>query len=138
MTHQGEAVEKSECNGLHDGRIVACPCPRTEGKSYQRLIDSSDGHTVRDLRTVIIGRVPRFVVVKTKPAADRFSIHNDTARFHARAEVFSPDETGLITRFAEAMELDWAALDILRDKDTGRICVVDVNKTDTGPAVDLP
>lgn len=137
-THHGEAVEKSECNGLHDGRIVACPCPRAEGKSYQRLVDCSDGQTAIDFRTTVIGRAPRFVVVKTKPAANRFSMHNDTARFHELAEVFSAEETGLITRFAEAMQLDWAALDILRDKDTGRIYVVDVNKTDTGPAVDLP
>jgi hypothetical protein len=35
------------------------------------------------------------------------------------------------------MQLDWAALDVLRDRATGRIYVVDVNKTDMGPAVDL-
>jgi hypothetical protein len=137
QTHHGPAVEKSEANGLHDGRIVACPRQPAEGKSYQRLVDSSDGTTAFDYRTTIIARVPRFVLVKTKSAANRFSMHNDTVTFRELSDVFSPAELDVITRFAETMALDWAALDILRDAGCGRIYIVDVNKTDTGPAVDL-
>jgi hypothetical protein len=136
-THQGQAVEKSEANGLHDGRIVQCPCMPAPGKSYQCLIDSSDGTTAFDYRTTIIGRAPRFVLVKTKPASNRFSMHNDTVVYRELAEVFTPAEIDIITRFAEAMALDWAALDVLRDAASGHIYIVDVNKTDTGPAVDL-
>jgi hypothetical protein len=136
-THLGPAVEKSEANGLHDGRIVTCPCDPAAGKAYQHLVDSSDGTTAFDYRTTIIGRVPRFVLVKTKPAGDRFSMHNDTVSFRQLPDVFSPAELDIITRFAETMALDWAALDILRDSNSGRIYIVDVNKTDTGPAVDL-
>ena len=136
-THHGPAVEKSEANGLHDGRIVTCPCDPAAGKAYQHLVDSSDGTTAFDYRTTIIGRVPRFVLVKTKPAGDRFSMHNDTVAFRELSDVFSPPELDHITRFAETMALDWAALDILRDSRSGRIYIVDVNKTDTGPAVDL-
>jgi glutathione synthase/RimK-type ligase-like ATP-grasp enzyme len=77
------------------------------------------------------------VLVKTKPATDRFSIHNATVTFRALDEVFSPDDIALITRFAEEMKLDWAAIDVLRDRASNRIYIVDVNKTDTGPAVDL-
>ncbi|WP_340692607.1 hypothetical protein [Hyphomonas sp.] len=136
-THHGPAVEKSEANGLHDGRIVTCPCDPAAGKAYQHLVDSSDGTTAFDYRTTIIGRVPRFVLVKTKPAGDRFSMHNDTVAFRELPDVFSRPELDLITRFAGTMALDWAALDILRDSSSGRIYIVDVNKTDTGPAVDL-
>ncbi len=75
--------------------------------------------------------------VKTKPATDRFSIHNATVTFRELGDVFSQDEIGLLTRFAETMELDCSAFDVLRDRASGRIYVVDVNKTDTGPAVDL-
>lgn len=135
--HQGPAVEKSEANGLHDGRIVHCPRQPAPGKTYQRLIDSSDGTTAFDYRTTIIGRTPRFVLVKTKPASNRFSMHNDTVVYRELAEVFTSAEIDMITRFAEAMALDWAALDVLRDVASGEIYVVDVNKTDTGPAVDL-
>jgi hypothetical protein len=136
-THQGKAVEKSELNGKHDGRLVDCPTVPMPGKSYQRFIDSSDGVTAFDYRTTIINRKPRFVLVKTKPAGDRFSIHNATVTFHELDKVLSAGEIELIRRFAEEMQLDWGAFDVLRDRLSGRIYVVDVNKTDTGPAVDL-
>jgi hypothetical protein len=35
------------------------------------------------------------------------------------------------------MQLDWGGLDVLRERESGRLYVVDVNKTDTGPAVVL-
>jgi hypothetical protein len=137
QTHVGVAVEKSEENGRHDGRLVTCPTAPLPGKVYQHLVDSAVGDTAFDLRTTVIARRPLFVLEKTKPAADRFSIHNATVTYRELGEVFSADEIALITRFAAEMQLDWAALDILRDRTTGRIYVVDVNKTDTGPAVDL-
>ena len=137
LTHEGQAVEKNELNGKHDGRLVDCPTAPQPGKSYQRFIDSSDGVTAFDYRTTIINRRPQFVLVKTKPATDRFSIHNVTVTFRELAEVFSTVEVDLIRRFAEEMQLDWGAFDVLRDRASSRIYVVDVNKTDTGPAVDL-
>jgi hypothetical protein len=137
LTHEGKAVEKSELNGKHDGRLVDCPTAPQPGKSYQRFIDSSDGIIAFDYRTTIINRRPQFVLVKTKPANDRFSIHNTTVTFHELEDVFSAAEVELIRRFAEEMQLDWGAFDVLRDRGSGRIYVVDVNKTDTGPAVDL-
>jgi hypothetical protein len=137
MTHRGKAVEKNELNGKHDGVLVDCPTAPQPGKSYQRFIDSSDGVTAFDYRTTIINRHPQFVLVKTKPATDRFSIHNMTVTFREVDEVFSPQEIDLIRSVAEEMQLDWGAFDVLRDRGTGRIYVVDVNKTDTGPAVDL-
>jgi hypothetical protein len=130
-------VEKSEANGAHDGRIVHCPTPPLPGKTYQLFIDSTDGDIAYDYRATIIGRMPLFVLIKTKPATNRFSIHNATVKFAPLADVFSGDEIDLLTRFAKSMQLDWAALDVLRDRETGRIYVVDVNTTDMGPAVDL-
>ena len=137
MHHEGKAVEKNELNGKHDGRLVDCPTAPQPGRSYQRFIDSSDGVTAFDYRTTIINRKPQFVLVKTKPATDRFSIHNATVTFRELGDVFSPVEIDLIRRFAEEIRLDWGAFDVLRDRASGRIYVVDVNKTDTGPAVDL-
>ena len=46
-------------------------------------------------------------------------------------------ELSEIARFCAAMQLDWGGLDVLRERETGRLYVVDVNKTDTGPAVVL-
>jgi hypothetical protein len=135
--YRGMAVAKSEINGAHDGRLVACPRTAEPGVAYQRFIDSSDGVTAVDYRTIVIDRRPRFVLVKTKPAASRFSIHNTRVEYREIEDVFSAAERALIAAFAEAMLIDWAALDILRDRQDGQLYVVDVNKTDTGPPVDL-
>lgn len=137
-THVGEAVEKGEGNGLHDGRLVQCPGPRQAGKSYQRLIktEGADGWAY-DLRTACVGRRPVVVFLKQKPATARFSIQNTSVVVKAPEEVFSADEIAQLCRFCDAMGLDWGGLDVLREHATGRLYVVDVNKTDTGPAVVL-
>lgn len=138
LTSAGEAVEKSEANGAHDGRIVACPRPARPGRCYQRLIDTlgEDG-LATDLRTHCIGRRPVLVWVKRRAAAERFLPPNLTAALHAPEAVFSAEEIARIALFCEEMGADWCGLDILRDRD-GRIYIVDVNKTDAGPVVALP
>jgi len=137
-THAGEAVEKGEGNGLHDGRTVMCPTPRVPGKAYQRVIrtEGDDGWAY-DLRTACVGRKPVVVFVKKKPATARFSIQNTSVVVKAPEDVFSAAEIAQLCTFCETMQLDWGGLDVLRERESGRLYVVDVNKTDTGPAVVL-
>ena len=137
-THAGEAVEKSEGNGVHDGRIVQCPTARIEGKAYQRVIktEGADGWAI-DLRTACVDGKPVVVFVKKKPASARFSIQNTSVVVKAPEEVFTSAELSQIERFCSEMRLDWGGLDVLREYASGRLYVVDVNKTDTGPAVVL-
>lgn len=134
----GEAVEKGEGNGLHDGRLVQCPMAAAPGKAYQHVIktEGADGWA-HDLRTACVGGRPVVVFVKQKPAAARFSIQNTSVVVKTPAEVFSDVELAQIERFCAAMKLDWGGLDVLREHASGRLYVVDVNKTDTGPAVVL-
>lgn len=138
ITFVGDAVEKGEGNGLHDGRLVVCPCPRIEGKAYQRIIktEGADGWAY-DLRTACVARRPVVVFLKQKPATARFSIQNTSVVVKEPGEVFSAAELAQLERFCDAMQLDWGGLDVLREGETGRLYVVDVNKTDTGPAVVL-
>jgi hypothetical protein len=134
----GPAVEKGEVNGAHDGRVVACPAPRLSGRHYQRLVDTSDGAFTYDLRTSCVGGRPVAVWIKRKPQDARFSIHNLSVELRAPQDVFSTPELAQIERFLDAMGVDWAGLDILRDRVDGRIYIVDVNKTDVGPIIALP
>jgi hypothetical protein len=137
-THVGEAVEKGEGNGLHDGRIVQCPCEPLPGKAYQRLIRTADEtNMARDLRTATVGGKPIVVFDKRKPAGESFSIQNTSVVVRTPEDVFSAAEIAQIEKFCAAMKLDWGGLDVLREHDTARLYVVDVNKTDTGPAVVL-
>src|SRR5262249_39835191 len=75
--------------------------------------------------------------LKKKTAAARFSIQNTSVMVKRPDEVLSPAEIAQIEHFCQAMQLDWGGLDVLREHETGRLYVVDVNKTDTGPAVVL-
>jgi len=137
-TFSGEAVEKGEGNGLHDGRIVICPTQSAPSKAYQRVIKTEgDDGWAYDLRTVCVDRRPIVVFLKKKPAAARFSIQNTSVVVKRPEEVFSPADIAQIEKFCEIMQLDWGGLDVLREHATGRLYVVDVNKTDTGPAVVL-
>ena len=75
--------------------------------------------------------------MKQKPASARFSIQNTSVVVKAPEEVFSAAELMQLAAFCAAMKLDWGGLDVLREHESGRLYVVDVNKTDTGPAVVL-
>ncbi|PHR57395.1 MAG: hypothetical protein COA47_11970 [Robiginitomaculum sp.] len=137
-TWQGKAVEKSDENGAHDGRIVDCPCQPVAGKVYERLIVNSDnGHTVLDYRSPTIGGEIPLVFIKERPINQRFANFNTKVRLVKTAQLFSPEELLLLSRFCREMGLDFGGLDVLRDREDGRIYVVDVNKTDMGPPTSL-
>lgn len=135
---RGQAVEKGERNGAHDGRIVDCPCEPLAGKTYQRLVDTvrEDGFAY-DLRTHCVGSKPLIVWEKRRAPEDRFLPPNLAVTTMGPEEAFSADELTKISAFCDTMGADWCGLDVLRDRD-GRIYVVDVNKTDTGPIIALP
>lgn len=130
---QGPAVEKGEKNGAHDGRIVTCPTEPLPGKVYQRLIDAIEGEEARDLRTPCIDGEPVLVFIKRRPRADCFANYNSSVALAAPGDLFSRAELEMIRRFNRAMRLDWGGLDILRDRQDGRLYIVDVNKTDMPP-----
>lgn len=138
-THDGPIVDKSEINAAHDGRIVHGPAPRVEGRAYQRLVDNEiDGGLVEDLRTCTVNGEPIVVFRKRRPLARRFANENVSCDWVRPQEVFSPMEIDLIRRFASEIRLDWGGVDVLRNKEDGRIYIVDANKTDMGPPVALP
>jgi hypothetical protein len=139
-THSGPAVAKSEHNGAHDGRIIICPARREAHVAYQRVVDnrSADGAHVEDLRTPTVNGVPICVFIKQRPVTRRFANANTGVRLARPEDVYSPQEMALIGQFAQRLGLDWGGLDVLRDRQEGRIYIVDANKTDMGPPTALP
>lgn len=132
----GPMVVKSEKNGAHDGRIVEGPCEPVEGCVYQRVIDNRIGRgLVEDLRCPTVGgRIP-LVIPKRRQVHHRFSNSNDEVRVCETDTVLSRREQEQLAEFTHAMKLDWGGLDVLRDRQDGRLYVVDVNKTDMGPPI---
>ncbi len=136
--HVGPAVEKSELNGVHDGRIVTCPTPALPGRVYQRLVDNQRGDLVEDYRCPTIGGVPICVFVKRRRVTQRFANANVEVELRSVEDVFNAEEVERIGAFARSIGLDWGGLDVLRDGPEGRIYIVDANKTDMGPPTALP
>lgn len=135
--HQGKAVEKSDANAQHDGRIIDCPIQESSVREdcvYQRIINNSgDDNQVRDLRVVVHGDQIPLVYQKYRPLNTRFSNTNTHVKLGEPSVLFSKDELNKIRQFSKSLGLDYGELDVLRDNDTKQIYIVDANLTPWGP-----
>jgi hypothetical protein len=138
-TRQGKAVEKSNANALHDGRIVQCPIAVTDPNCvYEILIDNTVlRDSVEDIRIPVVGKSLPFAYRKRGWVEKRFQNHTYHADILDIQSVTSADERATILRFTQEMGLGWGELDTLRDRATGRLHIVDVNKTPFGPPAGL-
>lgn len=140
LTHVGPMVQKSDVNGVHDGRIVDGPLlSPVAGCVYQHPVESHvrDGVT-EDLRCVCVGGTVVQVFRKEKPHEARFkAVYLETV-LRDTDKTFTADEQMLIARFCKTIGLDFGSLDVLRDyADEGRVYIVDVNKT-CMPVLSMP
>jgi hypothetical protein len=139
LTHSGTMVEKSELNGAHDGRILQGPLTAAlPGKTYQRVVDNEiDDGRIEDLRCCLVGGTPIVVFRKRRPLNLRFANMNTEVILDEPRNCYTSDEIAVIEQFASELGLDWGGVDVLRDRKTGRIYIVDANKTDMGPPISL-
>jgi len=133
LTHTGPAVQKSDANGTHDGVVINCPIAPAdlrEDCAYQKLVDSvNNGTQSEDLRLAIVGDQISVVFHKFKDLGKRFGTDYAQVDVVEAKDVFSETERELILTFCQKMGLDFGAIDVMRDKNDGRIYIVDVNKT---------
>jgi hypothetical protein len=135
LQHRGGCVEKSDKNASHDGRIVSCPLPqRRPGYVYQRLVDNrvDDTHVV-DYRVPVLGTALPLVYLRRRPVERRFRSGNESVEIAHLYDVFDREEVRGILRFCELLGMEYGELDILRDREDGRVYVVDANTTPFGP-----
>jgi hypothetical protein len=135
LRHRGPCVKKSNENATHDGTIIQCPiAERDEASVYQKEVNNRvDGHYIEDIRVPIFGRLIPFCYRKHRPIVSRFSNENTSASLCEVDTVLSAVDVQQIFQFCDAMGLDYGELDVLRDRDDGRLYVVDVNNTPWGP-----
>ncbi len=136
LTHTGPCVKKSNNNCAHDGVILQCPVTETDEQAvYQIVVNNlvSDGY-VQDIRVPIFGEKKiRFCYKKYRRLQDRFSNENTFVELCEVDTVLSAEENELLLHFCRCMGLDYGELDVLRDVDTRKLYVVDVNNTPSGP-----
>lgn len=134
-----EFVAKSDRNATHDGRIVGRPSGEA-GVVTQRLIDNRlDAHMVTDFRVVLFDGRIALCVVRYRPVTNRFLGQGFSllaVLAHPDA-CFSPAEQAQLAAMCDAAGADWAELDVLRDRGSGRLYVVDVNPTPGAPIPSL-
>jgi hypothetical protein len=129
-TYVGPCVHKSDINGAHDGVIVDCPVEEPRDGVYQLVIDNHvDEQFVLDMRVPVIGDTIPFVLLWHKPAGDRFGHWVSRQVIASVDDVFSPGEHRNLLRFAHEIGLDYGDLDVLRDRTSGKIYVIDANNT---------
>ncbi len=141
LVHVGEAVQKSDDNATHDGKIVICPLRKDElvsGCVYQKLIDGRlSSARSEEMRIAFVGGEIPILTYKYKDMDKRFTTTYARVDVRTPSDVLSAAEIETLIKFSAAMGLDFGAIDVLRDKHDGRIYVIDVNKT-CMPVLTLP
>lgn len=135
-THTGDLVIKSNNNATHDGVVVrgpVSPASVSEDKVYGVAIDNTDGDWVVDFRVPYIRGFCGFFYEKRRPRISRFSNINSKVRMRDIAEEVSSEELNRLEAFCHALRADYGELDVIRDKKTGKIYVVDFANTPAGP-----
>lgn len=137
QTYKGKYVKKSDENSLHNYVILDTPQKPQKGYVYQRVVNNEINGEAIDLRLPIFGNKIPVSILKYRPVLSRFDAGNTRATIMKPEDVISPEEYKQILRFCREMNLDCGELDVLRDKDTKKLYIVDVNNTPGGPPLEL-
>ncbi len=138
LTFNGSCVQKCDENAL--GEIDEIECPISEikpGFVYQKVIDNTvNDDYIADMRVIICGTDIPFIIDKWIPKVKRYKKAKQTDLpylYHRKdsSEMLSNEEQENVIKMAQKMGLDYGEMDILRDKNDGKIYIVDVNKTPT-------
>jgi hypothetical protein len=130
----GPIVVKPELNGKHAGRVIEGPIARPERDMvYQRLVDSrTDDGRILQLRLVIINSRLIFTYAKWRPYPSWFK-GTELTLPRQSAEFLDAAEQELLLRFAAAIGIEYGELDVLRDRHSSLLYVVDANRTPVRP-----
>lgn len=142
ITHDGLMVVKSDENAKHDGQLVQGPLDSENVCSdvvYQLNINNrDDSGRYYDYRIVWIGGQIPLIYQKFKVPDARFTNATVDAKILPDvSQVLSNSELEAIRHLTSIMCVDYAELDALRDRQSGRLFVVDVNPTPWGPPAGL-
>jgi hypothetical protein len=136
--YEGKCVAKLNGNGLHKGRVIQCPSDKIEKDYvYQKLIcNETENGLVEDMRVPVFNNVVPFVYIKRRSVEDRLVDRAHTNTFASIEEVLfrlTEEEIKKILEFCKNIGLEYGEVDVLRDRNDGRIYIIDVNNFPSGP-----
>ncbi len=134
-THKGKILEKIELNGHHNAKIIEAPLKPKKGYIYQKIINNQEGkYLFEDIRPVVIKDNIPFCYLNYRLKGKRFSNKKYKALLVKTLDVLSEDEIEKIILFCKKLGVDYCEMDALRDRDNGKLYIIDVNTTAFGPA----
>jgi hypothetical protein len=135
--YTGRCVVKSNENAVHDGVEIQCPIvTKDESKVYQIVIDNQEGSLFVDFRVCVMKSDIVIIYKKYKIPELRFT--NDTCQASIEDLFVIPDSVkNMILLFCQKMQCDFCELDVLKDNQTGKWYIIDLNKTPYGPPASL-
>ncbi len=139
LKHKGECVKKSNLNGYRKGKIVNCPIKPEKGFVYQKILNNQVNNSlVEDLRVVIFKDKIPLMLKKYRLKSIRFGTTTYKSKISKLKDSFTKNEIKKIILFCKELGMDFGELDILRDRDDGKIYIIDANNTPSGPNSALP
>ncbi|MGB1296181.1 MAG: hypothetical protein ACPG6V_11945 [Flavobacteriales bacterium] len=138
MTYSGRCLMKCNENALGEIDEIDCPVEKIDPDFvYQKIIDNTvNENYIADMRVLIFGEDIPFIIDKWIPKANQYKKKGESKfspKYHLKNtnDLLSQEEQKLVIKMAKKMGLDCGEMDILRDKEDGKIYIVDVNKTPT-------
>ena len=138
QAHRGNYLRKGNLNTLHDGVVLSYPEEPRKGYVYQRLVNNIKNGEACDIRLPIFGKIIPFAYLKYRPPELRFSDKFKRVYIVKPDKVITNNEYKKILELCHKMGLDYGELDVLRDNDTKKLFIVDVNNTPAGPSLYFP
>lgn len=137
LKYTGKVVKKSDLNGLHDGVIIECPIAFSDyDKNYVYNVcvnNVNNKNEAVDYRVIYMNGIIDIFYEKTRPLNSRFNTHKSTSKIRKTKSEFSDEEISNMTSFCKQIGADYGEMDVLRDRTTGKLYIVDFAKTPFGP-----
>ncbi len=135
LTYQGLCVKKPNENAAERGTIIQCPISREDDQYvYQAHIDTRDAAGLRNEYRVpvVFGEIPCVYLQQKEHHPENAKTVPLNTTLLTADEVFSVEEQKQISQFCETIGMDFGDLDILRDKHSQKMYIIDANKTGGG------
>ncbi len=135
LSYAGMCVKKPNENALERGTIIDCPITDADSAYvYQVYIDTRDAQGLRNEYRVpvVFGEIPCVYLQRKEHHPQNAKTVPLSTELLTTSEVFSNTEQQQIASFCQQIGLDFGDLDILRDKLTDKIYIIDANKTGGG------
>src|SRR4051812_2093166 len=129
----GPLVAKPDQNGVRAGRVVEGPLKeRRPGFVYQELIDSREQGRIWSMRVALMRGEIVNAYLKWRPDGQWFRGHEVTVPAPVE-QLFAENERAQMLEFATRIGMEYGELDVLRDRASTRMYVVDANRTPVRP-----